>query len=54
MFSASIGLTPKETAEALGYSYAAIRAQRASAVIKMDAKNFTHAVAKALRQGVIE
>lgn len=48
------GLTPRMAAEALGVTPDTVRSHLVTARIKLSAKNSTHAVAAAIRAGLIE
>ncbi len=52
--AASHGLGNIETADLYGYKYETVKTQMAIALRKLGAKNRTHAVAKALRRGLIQ
>lgn len=50
---ASVGLTAEMTADVTGVPAQTVKHNRAAVIYKLRAKNMTHAVAIALRQGLI-
>ena len=54
LVAASHGLTRRETAEVLGTGDETVKEQRWTACRRLGARNITHAVAIAIRRGLIE
>lgn len=53
LYWAARGLSTRKTAEELGVSMETIKTQRKAAIYKLEARNTTHAVAIAVREGLI-
>jgi len=47
------GLTSEETAKELFIAFQTVKTYKKRIILKLDAKNMVHAVAKAIRQGLI-
>jgi DNA-binding CsgD family transcriptional regulator len=50
----SVGMTTKEIAEAMGLSVVTVGSHRNAALARLGARNCTHAVVLAIRQGLID
>lgn len=54
LYCAALGDSEGDTAEELGMSRSSVKGHRKSYIIKLDARNTTHAVVKAIALGILK